>query len=286
MRSSFYGYVKRKEVQSLKEAVQQHIDDLKRYKFKSQRISPFIPELEASYANRKDYEITIDRIFKWILKMRKRRIDFYERVLQEYKNRKDKYDQQLRKYLENKGNSSSKRLSEFSIDSVLSDLRIKFAESNLLENYYEISNQSWYLRDLLKLENPEIERYQGLPLYRAGGLHAHPEGLKAFFELFSIFRDEMGFILPDEPDKSFFERVLTVLKRDFIDDFEQRGDLEEVIVEFIEELEKFEFLSLPKEQFFNKLSKTIYNLRARRIAFYEAMLEDYLANKEKYDNVI
>ena len=96
----------------------------------------------------------------------------------------------------------------------------------------------------------------------------------------------MSFILPDNTGESFFERVLTVLIRDFIDDFDQHGDLEDAIIEYIEELERFEFLSLPKEAFFDKLSKMIYSLRARRIEFYEAVLKDYLANKEKYDNVM
>ncbi|MFW9969009.1 MAG: hypothetical protein ACFFDF_02335 [Candidatus Odinarchaeota archaeon] len=96
----------------------------------------------------------------------------------------------------------------------------------------------------------------------------------------------MNFVLPDEPNRSFFEKVLIVLKRDFIDDFEQYGDLEDDISNHIQELEKFEFISLPKEEFFDKLSKTIYNLRTRRIAFYEALLEDYLANKEKNDKAM
>jgi len=110
--------------------------------------------------------------------------------------------------------------------------------------------------------------------------------LKVFFELFSVFRDEVSLILPDNPAENFFERVLAVLKRDFIDNFERQGDLEDVLIEYIKELEKYEFLSLPKEQFYDKLSKMIYGLRARRIEFYEAVLKDYLANKENYERVM
>jgi hypothetical protein len=283
LRSAFYGDVKR-------DLVQQRIDDLRQYKFKSQRIFPFMPESDATSLNHKEYEITIDRIFKWIMKMRQHRIYFYERVLQEYVARKDKYNQQLIQYLESNKQKSIINPTELNIDSILSKLGIEsenLNNSELFSKFFQISNQSWYLKDLMELENPEIERYtKRLPRYRTRDLHTHPEGLKAFFELFSIFRDEMSFILPDNPDESLFERVLTVLKRDFLDDFDQRGDLEDDIADYIEQLERFEFLSLPKGQFFDKLSKMIYNLRARRIAFYEAMLEDYLANKEKYDKAM
>ena len=153
--------------------------------------------------------------------------------------------------------------------------------------YYRLSSQSWYLKDLLKLDDPDIERYTNrLPRHRTSDLHTHPEGLRAFFELFSVFKDEMSLILPDNPKETLFARVLKVLKRDFIDYFKRQGDLGDLIVEYIEELEKFEFLSLSKEQFFDRLSKMIYSLRTRRIEFYEAVLEDYLANREKYDKVI
>jgi len=293
LRSGFYWEIKKGKAKTLKDVIQLYIEDLKQYKFKTQRMMPFLPESSATSLDRKEFAITIDRIFKWIQKMRQHRISFYERVLQEYKARKDQYNHRLRAYLESERNNSAKESVEFSIDSVLSELKSeseKQSNGELPEKYYEIHNHSWYLKDLLKLDDPEIERYtksyEELPRYRTRDLHAHPEGLKAFFELFSIFREEMGFILPDTPDKSFFERVLMVLKRDFLEGFEQHGDLEDIIVKYIEELEKYEFLSLPKEQFFDKLSKMIYRLRARRIAFYEAVLADYLANKEKYDNVM
>ena len=293
IRDYYHAYVKNGEVDSLEDALQRRIDDLKQYKFKARRIFPFLPESDVDSFDRKQFEITMDHIFKWILKMRQRRINFYERVLQEYKARKEQYNQRLRVYLESEEKNSTRESVEFSIDSVLAELKYK-AEKKINgvfpERYYEIHNQSWYLKDLLKLKNPEIERYtksyEELPRYRIGGIHTHPEGLKAFFKLFSIFRDEMNFILPDEPNKSFFERALTILKRDFLEKFERQGDLEDVIVKYIEELEKYEFLSLPKEKLFDKLSKMIYNLRARRIKYYENVLEDYLANKEKYDEAI
>lgn len=290
LRSDFYGYVKRGEAKTLEDVVRQRITDLKQYKFKAQRIFPFLPESSATSLDYKEFEITVDRIFKWIQKMRQQRIIFYECILQEYMAQKDQYNQRLRAFYESEDKSSLTEPNEFIIDSMLFELGIDSENKNkgkLPDLYYEIHNQSWYLKDLLELDNPEIERYtKKLPRYRTRDLHADPEDLRVFFELFSVFKDEMSLILPDEPNKSSFERVLTVLIRDFGDDFEQHGDLENVITNHIKELEKYEFLSLPKEQFFDKLSKMIYDLRARRIAFYEAVLADYLANKEKYDNAM
>ncbi len=290
IRAFYSAYVKSGESINLESAVQQRIEELKQYKFKAQRIFPFLPDSSATWADRKQFEITIDYIFRKIKKMRQQRILFYERILQEYMAQKDQYNQRLQEYLKNDDKKFVNTAVEFDTNSILSELGIdseNHGNGGLHEKYYEIYSASWYLKDLLNLENPEIERYtKRLPRYRSGKIHTYPEGLKAYFELFSVFKDEMSLILPDEPDKSFFERVLTVLSRDFGDDFEQHGDLEEVIVKHIEELEKYEFLSLPKEQFFDKLSKMIYDLRARRIAFYEAVLADYLANKEKYDNAM
>lgn len=290
LRSGFYWEIRKGTVKTLKGAIKRYIEDLKQYKFKAQRIFPFLPESSATSLNRKEFKITIDYIFKRIQKMRQQRIIFYERVLQEYTARKDQYNQRLRAYLKSEGNNSARKLAEFSFDFALSELGIDSenrCNGGFPEKYYEIHNQSWYLKDLLNLDNPEIERYtKGLPRYRTRTLHAHPEGMKAFFELFFVFKDEMSLILPDNPDETFFDKVLTVLKRDFIDEFKRQGDLEDSIIEYIEGLEKFEFLSLPKEQFFDKLSKVIYSLRTRRIEFYEAVLEDYLANREKYDNAM
>ncbi len=290
LRSDFYWEVRKEKNKILKVVVQQYIEELKQYQFKSQRIFPFLAESDATYLNRKEYEITIDRIFKWILKMRQYHISFYEDVLQEYRARKDQYNQQLREYLDKNEQILVCRSTDLDVASILNELgadTVNQKNNGLFDRFYQISNQSWYLADLLKLDNPEIERYtKGLPRYRTRSFHVHPEGLKAFFELFTIFRDEMKFILPDETDKHFFERVLTVLKRDFLYRFEERGDLEETIIEYIENLEKYIFLSLSKEQFFNRLSRMIYGLRTRRIEYYEAVLADYLANKEKYDAIL
>jgi hypothetical protein len=292
IRDFYYAYVKDDKLQDIEAVLREYIVDLKQYKFKSRRLFFLLAYSDAESRNYREFEITIDRIFKWILKMRQYRIEFYERVLQEYKARKDQYNQRLRTHLECEDICNSKKLVAFSVESALTELGVEPENDNynvFPEMYFEIHNKAWYLADLLKLDNPssELERYtKRIPLYRTVNLHADPKGLKAFFELFSIFRVEMSFILPDNPDDNFFERVLTVLKRDFLDDFEQQGDLEDVIAAYIEHLEKFEFLSLHKEQFYDRLSKMIYSLRTRRIAFYEAMLEDYLANKEKYDKAM
>ena len=255
--------------------------------------NPFMRRFSANYANYKEVEITVDKIFRMIQKVRQQRINFYEIILQEYIARKDQYNKRLGAYLENAEKRSHIESRSFSLDSILSELGIEPINHNKEiwdEIIYEIHNVSYYLKDLLKLDNPETERYDKdfdeLPRYRIRDLHAHPEGFRAFFELFLLFKEEMSYLLTKDLNKSFFEKTLTVLIRDFIGEFEQLGDLEDVIIDYIENLEKYEFLSLQKEVFFDKISKMIYSLRTRRIEFYEAVLEDYLANKEKYDNAM
>jgi hypothetical protein len=96
----------------------------------------------------------------------------------------------------------------------------------------------------------------------------------------------MKFILLADSGENFFEKGSAVLVRDFLRKFEQNGDLQSELINYIEDLEKFDYLSLPKEQFYDKLSKMIYGLRARRIRIYKILLEDYLADKENYKYVL
>jgi len=293
LRSNFFWMVE-KEGKDLEEILKNYIEDLKQYTFMTSKPkNPFMRRFSANYANYKEVEITVDKIFRMIQKVRQQRINFYEIILQEYIARKDQYNKRLGAYLENEEKRSHIESRNFSLDSILSELGIEPINPNKEiwdEIIYEIHNVSYYLRDLLKLDNPETEKYDKdfdeLPRYRIRDLHAHPESFRAFFELFLLFKEEMSFILTENLDERFFERTLTILIRDFIDEFVQRGDLEELLIEFIENLERYEFLSLQKEVFFDKISKMIYSLRARRIEFYEAVLDDYLSNKEKYDNAM
>lgn len=292
LRSSFYWQIEYGKGGTLEEIVRQEVDNLKQYKFMTSKPkNPFMREYSPNGTDYEEVEITVDRVFRMMQKVRQHRISFYELLLQEYIGRKERYNKRLGAYLENKEKVMESR--NFSLDSILSELGLEpitHSKERWDEVFYEINNVSYYLRDLLKLDNPETERYDkdfdDLPRYRICGLHAHPEGFRAFFELFLLFKEEMSFILTENLDESFFERTLTVLIRDFIDDFEKDGDLENVIIEFIDNLEKYEFLSLQKEVFFDKISKMIYSLRTRHIEFYEAVLNDYLANKEKYDNAM
>ena len=160
LRSSFYHYVKRGEVDSLESALRRHIEKLKQYKFIAQKIIPFLPESSATSLDRKRFEITVDCIFKWIQEMCQQRIIFYERILQEYNTRKDQYNRRLLKYLENKEERHVSNLPELDIDSILSELGVdseNHSNGELPEKYYEISNKAWYLKDLLELDDPEIE---------------------------------------------------------------------------------------------------------------------------------
>ena len=288
LRSSFYWQIKNGKAKTLEGVVRRHIEDLEQYKFIVRRLPPFLPITSAASVNFRRLNITIDRILEMIHEMRRCRIDFYEFIFQQYSVKKDEYNQCLEEYLDNNRKRLVKEQNKFSVDSILSELGVE-PDIHRKETYfgkrYEISYTAWFLKDLMGLNNPEIEKYTtGLPLYRSWEMNATPEGLKAFFELFSVFECEMNPILPkNEP---LFKTVLKVLKRDFIDDFAQEGDLEAVLTKNINELKKFEFLSLERELFCGKVVKMINSLRAHRIEFYKAVLEDYLANRERYDNVM
>jgi len=257
----------------------QYIEELNGYKFVT---------LEKD-SDWKGKEITINRISRMIYKLRQRRIEFYESILQEYKVRKDQYNERLERQLRNDNTKFYTELKE-------SDIFESFPKQTFLNNIilvskdlfametYELDILAYYKRSLKGIKDKKTN--VNLKTYRSNTLWGYKEGVDFFLDIFSIFKEEMSYILTENLDKNFIERTLTVLIRDFIDEFEKKGDLENVLVEYIENLEKYEFLSLQKEVFFDKISKMIYSLRARRIEFYEAVLDDYLANKEKYDNAM
>ncbi len=284
----FQADVRSGKVDNIQKALLLYINELKKYTFSGQRIFPYLDASKAKGPDHKEFEITIDRIFKRFLKMRHHRIIFYERVLKEYIAQKDLYNRSLNDYLKNPNKIDNKVSVENSVGSILSEIENEFDnyfKEPIPERHFEVFYDVRYLRDLLKLQNPEIERHtKDIPCYRFGHLNVDPEGIRTFFELFLAFREEMSMILPNTTEKTFFERVLMVLKRDFLT--ESESDLEGAIGHYIDELEKYEFLSLSKEKFFDRLFKMIYSLRTRRIAYYEAVLADYLSNKEKYDSKV
>ncbi len=288
LRSSFLWMVKKES--SLEDILQKEIEDLKLYNFTTCRPkNPFMRSYSPNHADYKEVEITVDRISRMIQKLRRHRIEFYDLILQEYLARKDQYNLRLREYLKHTSgippiNSSEANLVTISLEFESSDKDI------WPEEIYDIDVTAWYLKDLLKLTNPAIEKYtedfDDLTRYRADDILGYTEGMDSFSDIFLIFKEEMSYLLTKDLNKSFFEKTLTVLIRDFIGEFEQLGDLEDVIIDYIENLEKYEFFSLQREALFDKLSKMIYSLRARHIKFYEAVLTDYLANKKKYDKLL
>ncbi len=290
LRSNFYWEVRRGKAKTLEGVVRRHIEDLEQYKFLVRRLPPFLPITSADSLDYRRLNITIDRILEMIHEMRHCRINFYEFIFQQYSAKKDEYNQCLEEYLDNNRKRLVKEQNKFSVGSILSELGVEpviHRKETYFGKRYEISYHAWFLKDLMGLNNPEIEKYTtGLPSYRFWEMNATPEGLKTFFELFSVFECEMTPILPKNLGEPLFKTVLKVLKRDFIDDFARDGSLETVLAENINELKKFEFLSLERELFCGKVVKMINSLRSHRIEFYKSVLEDYLANRERYDNVM
>jgi len=121
------------------------------------------------------------------------------------------------------------------------------------------------------------------PTYRKNSLLGYKRGVDDFFEIFKIFKEEMSFIIDNE-DKSLFENVLTILLQ-LLEKFkvDSYSNLEQLLIDYIEDLEKYTFFSLEKNELRDQISRMIYNMRRFQIEFYGATLREYLGRREQYD---
>ncbi|MFX1480563.1 MAG: hypothetical protein ACFFCI_20935 [Promethearchaeota archaeon] len=264
----------------------QRINDLKKFKFISYK--PKLPtgEYSSNMADYREFEITVDQISRWIKSLRQHRIEFYDTILQEYLARKNQYHARLEEFLSGKikkvdGSKEFPQLSPILEESHIESKKVWD------EELIELKMYSWLVRDLLQLKDPTIEKYtrdfNDLTRYSVCSALGSKQVISDFFKIFSIFKNEMNFILTSNLQENFFEKTLIILTRDFIKHFEEKGDLENAIIEYIDELEQTTFFSLEKDQVTELISRIIYRLRQSRIDFYEMALQEYSKNKEKYN---
>ena len=128
------------------------------------------------------------------------------------------------------------------------------------------------------------------PIYRSNSLLGYKKGVDDFFEIFKIFKEEMSFII-DSEDKSLFENVLTILLR-LVEKFKVNSNnnsntnLEQLLIDYIEDLGKYTFFSLEKNELRDQISRMIYSMRRFKIEFYEATLREYLGRRKQYNEIL
>lgn len=289
-----------KEKRDLDDVLVDYIDNLKKYKFITYKPKFPFKKTTGNMADYKEVEITTNRISKMIINMRQHRIEFYEVILQEYLARKEQYNQKLKEFLKNehevisddannsdlvRDTSENKKISSYKSVSIDDSDNIFYKEN------YELNANAFLLREI----NPTINKYEDLDLefYRSNIIWGYKDGIDNFFTIFYIFKQELDPVVPknDIENCNVLNRTLTVLLQ-FLREFEEKSDLQDVLLAHIEQLEKFSFLTIDKNGFvksegkdllFDRISRMIYDLRHRRIEFYEALLQKYLAKKAHYN---
>ncbi|MFW9878833.1 MAG: hypothetical protein ACFFG0_37615 [Candidatus Thorarchaeota archaeon] len=275
---------------NLDEILIKSIQDLKKFKFITNKPkNPFLKYHSHNMLDLVQKEITVSHISRIFSELRQRRIEFYEIILQKYLIRKDEYNKELRKHLDSnsKLNLNEKRrdthMGEMPKLQHLKDFNLEYIDENIFTlETYELGVASYHLSDL----EPDIDKATDLDLeaYRDNVLWGYKEGIDLLFDIFSIFKEEMSYMrFLGKKDLHIFEKTRNTLIGDFLANFEEISDLEGVLTDYIENLEKFSFSSLDKDTFIDRFSRAIYNMRQRRIEFYEAILHEYLANKKKYN---
>jgi len=246
-----------KKNRDMESVLNDYIEDLEQFKFRTFRPKEPYKKHTGNMADLKKVEITTDFIARMIFELRQRRVEFYETLLQEYIGRKKDYDEGLRKRLEKGGNinltdENREILNLNSNENILDSTNYKDEEIFSLDTY--VFHITSYL--LKEFEDPSAEGYEYVAnlsdeitssnVYRFNIIWGYKKGIDDIFEIFKIFKEEMSFII-DSEEKSLFENVLTVLLQ-FLEKFkvESSSNLEQLLVDYIEDLEKYMFFHLRK----------------------------------------
>lgn len=135
--------------------------------------------------------------------------------------------------------------------------------------------------------------------YKSNSLWGHKKGIDFLFDIFWVIKNETDDIVDKKGEKvNKFQRTLTTLINEFISEFKEKGDLEEVITKYINELRKFKFETkregsyrgAPDFEFIelsiDQIKESLYDLRRHKIQFYKVILEEYKKGKDKYNKIL
>jgi len=163
----------------------------------------------------------------------------------------------------------------------------------LLEDTYEINIEAFNLRDLAaeiekekerkkKRENADEDWYEevlNVKPYRSNIVWVPKIAIDCLYNFFISVKSEMGitgFNL-DTPKKVSI-RALATIRDQFLSDFSKGRDMEEILLDYIEDLKEFN-LYPPIEE----IEELLFELRNYKIEFFKIVLEEYKKNKKEYD---
>jgi len=162
----------------------------------------------------------------------------------------------------------------------------------LLEDTYEIDIKAVNLRDLAaeiekekerkkKRENADEDWYEevlNVKRYRSNLAWVPKIAIDCIYNFFISIKNEMGitgFTL--NTPNAISSRVLSALQR-FRPEIQKGEDLEEVLLDYIEDLKEFNFYP-----YLEDIEKELWKLRGYKINFFKKVLEEYRKDKEGYD---
>lgn len=165
----------------------------------------------------------------------------------------------------------------------------------LLEDTYEIDIRAINLRDVAaelekekekeKIRNDDEDWYEevlNVKPYRDTIVWAHKIAVDILFEMINLIKHEMSKIWDTiDVKKSIPSRTLAALTGNFISEFTEGRDMEEVLLDYIEDLKEFNFYP-PIED----IKKKLWKLRSHKIDFFKKVLEEYHKDIEGYNRFL
>ena len=164
----------------------------------------------------------------------------------------------------------------------------------LLEDTYEINIDAYNLRDFAiefekekkrKREAEEAgrdyeEEYWEVKRYINNVAWLPRIAIDCIYNFFISIKKEMGITGFSTPtDKPLIaNRVLAAIRGKFLRDFSKGRDMEELLLDYIEDLREFNFY--PPVEY---IEEEILELRSHKIEFFKKVLEEYRKDKERYD---
>lgn len=131
--------------------------------------------------------------------------------------------------------------------------------------------------------------------YKDTVLWGYKKGIDFLFDLIWLFKNEMDEVVSKDEKKTISDLIFNVLMSGFRSEFEEKGDLEEKLIKYINGLKKYKF-TVKKEGSYrgapdfkeieitiDQIKDMLYELRNHKIQFYEAVLKEYRQKKNEYN---
>jgi len=163
--------------------------------------------------------------------------------------------------------------------------------NTLLEDTYEIDINAFNLRDLAAEIEKEKERKKNrnadedwyeevlnVKRYRSNTAWVPKIAIDCLYNFFISIKNEMGITGFLDTPKKVSIRALSVIEDKFLSEFTKGHDMEEVLLDYIEDLKEFNLYPPIKY-----IEKSLWKLRSYKIEFFKTVLEEYKKDKKEYD---